>query len=57
MARKIRIEYAEVAYHAMAHGNQGRDTSADDLTRIPFARGGVNRRSTSRAQSRIRRSD
>ena len=25
MARKIRIEYADAAYHVMTRGNQGRD--------------------------------
>jgi hypothetical protein len=29
MARKIRIEYAEAAYHVMARGNQGRDIYSD----------------------------
>jgi len=31
MARKIRIEYADAAYHVIARGNQVRADSADDL--------------------------
>jgi putative transposase len=33
MARKIRIEYAEAAYHVMARGNQERDIYADERDR------------------------
>ena len=33
MARKIRIEYADAAYHVIARGNQGRAVIADDLDR------------------------
>jgi hypothetical protein len=33
MARKIRIEYAEAAYHVMARGNQGRAIYADERDR------------------------
>jgi len=33
MARKIRIEYAEAAYHVMARGSQGRDIYADERDR------------------------
>ena len=33
MPRKLRIKYAEAAYHVMARGNQGRDIYADERDR------------------------
>ncbi len=39
MAHQLRIEYAGVAYHVMARGNQGRPIYADDLEPVLKLRG------------------